>query len=695
MNFKTTLTLLVLLAVVGLAALFFRPKGQGNPWDGPAAQLNEGAKTPLLKTLGIDSQRITRVKFAPVGKPVLELLREGDAWRMLTPVNMRVKTAEVEGLLLAPLAAAQIAGQAEGGPAPGGGFIEIQTDGRTLRLDLGADRGAGLADLAAGGRAFRVESNLHQLLAHLPPLVAFIKPTLDTWPATRVERLTVTSAKGTVAVLRKGGQWTLDRAGAPRASGEALADYCAAMAAARILELPQENASPALFGLDRPLIDIELREAAQTTRLEVGGPADPAGQTNFVRLTRPGSAPLVAVVESQAVLPLAQGEAFFRDNRVVTTKRSDVRRIRTEGFDLTLDAKGRVQFTDPKAPFAADTQLGQAAFEAVFKLKPAKAGAALLGKTVRTVTLTDVFGREEKLELSEAGGDYAVAHPGEAEGFVVPKAQVEALLAAAEGLRDREIKWLPEGSEIAEITLNQAFCGAKFAFVKKDGKWTESGGKAFELAAVEELEKALRQPRIERFVKMEAGANPIQGIMLTAKSNAPGGEGVLNLGVIPDEAGSLTWSSGPREITHAFMPQKLTALLQSEFHPRQLISLAPHRIASIEIIHGENKATARIIRRADGVFEAAGATLNQAACAALFDAFGNLRAEQPFEVFGDRPDDTFVTLNAAGDRKDNGYTVVVRKHQAWFSSFAYGRFFVWDPASPQAKALQTVLDKMK
>lgn len=686
MNFKTTLTLLILLAAAGLAAWLLKPKPDADPWARPVARLTESKRKTLLETLGTDSHRLTGIRFAPAGKPALELAREGDGWRMLAPANLRVKTAQVEGFLLAPLNQTHVIEQKGAAQAGGSGFITLTFGGRTLRLDLGPDAGAGLAQLSAGGKTYQVENDLHQLLAHLPPLVAFINPALDTPPAVRATGLTLKSANGTLALLRrKNGDWVVNRPGFPRASGEAVTDYCAALAGAKISELPQETANPALFGLNRPVFEIRLDEAGAATRLEVGAQADfltpeerKQGEKDhtFIRLTRPEGPPLIAVVESAAIAPLIQGETFFRDTRVVRMKQAEARRVQADGFDLTQDADGRVRFTDAKTPFALDAALGKAAFDAPFRLKPAQLGPKIT-QPAHTFKVTDVFGREETLWLAPAGEDFAAAHPGEADSFILPKAQVAPLLAAAGDLRDREIKWLSEGGGITAMTLEQKFCGLKFEFVKKDGMWAEAKGQAFETAAVEALEKAVERPRMAGYLADNLRADLSMDMALSATAK----EETITIGVDSKGMGVLDMPNG--KVVRGEIASNLTRLLQSEFRPHQLLALAPAQITGIEL-----NTRVKVTRRPDGVFDAAGAKLTQAACAALFDTLGNLRSEQPAGACNEDAGDTRVILHTADDKQ---HLLRIHGNVAAFSN----RFFVWDPASPQAKAVQAVLDRMK
>lgn len=442
MSIRTTLTLLVILAIVGAAAFFLRPRADVNPWDKPTQNLEDKAHDPLLKTLGVDIHRITRITLMPAGKPALTLERTGDDWRLTAPIALPLKTGQVEGLILAPLRETRDLGYA--GPISHviTGGLELATADGAMRLDIGPTTGAGTGLLETGGKTYRTTSDLHDLFANLPPLAALVDPQLDIPPAARVAKLTVASGSSRVAVLRKPGGFVLDQPGSPRASAEAMVAYCSALCALKIVELPQEAQTSAFFGFDHPAAQITLEDADhQTTRVDLGGPTALDAKRHFVRLTKGDGAPLIAVVETAQIVGLPQGENFFRDTRIVLTKPADARRLRVEQdgkttLDLTLDENGKAVFTDKSAPFAADAKLGKTVFETLLGLKPMKVAAALEHPEYR-ITLTDAFGREEVFSFSVGKGIYVIQRAGDAESFVVGEAQGKPLLMTAEELRDK------------------------------------------------------------------------------------------------------------------------------------------------------------------------------------------------------------------------------------------------------------------
>ncbi len=684
MSIRTTLTLLVILAVVGLAAFFLRPKGEVNPWDKPTQTLAGDHSPPLLESLKVNIHRITRLTLAPAGKKALTFERIGDGWQLTSPIVLPLKTAQFEGLILAPLAETQKIGSSDHGDGCGPelGDIEITTDQGATPIRLGRNLGAGIGLIEAGGKVLRVSSQLHDLLTAPPPLTALISAQLDLPPMEAITGLEVQTPRGKARLQRGKNGWTFDAPGAGRASLEAVTAYCAVLGGLKIVEIPQETDDLKRLGFDRPIMQFALIQAdGKITRLEIGGPTGPTATHYFIRLTQDQGAPLIATVDTQQIGSLVKGGDFFRDLRVVLMKQEDVRRVRVEQggktvLDLSLDKDGKVAFTDKNAPFAVDGELGKASFEAVFGLRGKQAAA--IAAPSHQLILTDAFGREEKVSLMASGENYAVQREGDAGGFLVPKAQLAPLLMGAAELRDREIKWLPAGGEIAEITLNT------FHFVKTNDTWTTKDGSPFDEPSVVALEKALQHPKVKFYYPADICKEYIANHHLDAKAKTVSGEAHFHLDMNSTGLGNLTLADQSKPLV--MMPPEFVSILTGEFQPRQLLALAPNQIASIEI------NTTKITRRADGTYEASHPKLTQAACAQLFDTLGNLRAEQPISWPDAGTDSAVIVLNAADGKE---YTLCIRNDAAAISGPLAPRFFLWPPASPQAKAVQAILDQMK
>lgn len=703
MNSRTTVLLLLVLAALGGAAWFLRPTGDVDPWAKQVTDMQDTQHPTLLATLGLNASRITRVSFASAGKPELTIARMGDAWQLAQPFQLALKPAQVDALLLLPLTETRVLGAEASLTDRAQGRVEITTaDGRVVRLDLAQPQGAGVGSLRSGDKAWRVSTHLHDLLADLPPLASLVNPQLDLPPAGRLAKLTVTSGHSSLRVMRgkDGAQtgFTLDLPGAPRANAEAVALYCEELRKLRIVEIPQETASDAAFGFDKSPVTAVLEETGGgKTKLEVGGPTSPDLKRYFIRLTPPAGAPFVAAVETALVTALPQGADFFRDWRVSSMKAQDVRRLEIVRSckpevlaDLSRDAQGNVVFTDSKTPFAVDAELGQAALAALANLKPTGAGPALrpldpyLG-----LTLTDAFGRKEEFTLVDEGKTCALQRTGDAGSFTLPKAQVEVLLGGAEGLRDRALAGFGN-DEITTLHLEQGACGLTHDFEKKDGKWTTSDGSSFEATAVEALERALKAPRAEVFLGAEICKKFESTLRLTAASSTK----KLTLGTNDAGWGNFYGTDGKGHQLQ--FGKELRDLLASEFRPRQLLALAPAQIAWIEVQGTDTEAPVRISRQADGTYRTTGIgerTLTQASCAALFDTLGNLRSERPsptrkgaFAMEGRGKILAVTVAETAG--KNNSLTIFGT--EAKF----HDRTFVWDPASPQAKALKAILDQM-
>src|SRR5579862_6204495 len=88
MNFKTTIVLIILLAVAGIYLFFTRATGT----PGTATKTES-------KLLPVDSADVTKVAIRPAdGKPTV-LEKSGTEWRLVEPVSAPADTFQVDDLL--------------------------------------------------------------------------------------------------------------------------------------------------------------------------------------------------------------------------------------------------------------------------------------------------------------------------------------------------------------------------------------------------------------------------------------------------------------------------------------------------------------------------------------------------------------------------------------------------------------------
>src|SRR5688572_2240569 len=89
MNFKTTVVLIVLLAIVGIYVFVSRDSGT-------KTEITEGEQKKLIDVTLADIHKLT-ITPADGKKTVLE--KVGTGWRLLEPVNAAAETFEVDSLL--------------------------------------------------------------------------------------------------------------------------------------------------------------------------------------------------------------------------------------------------------------------------------------------------------------------------------------------------------------------------------------------------------------------------------------------------------------------------------------------------------------------------------------------------------------------------------------------------------------------
>src|SRR5687767_9894581 len=93
MNFKTTLVLVALLAVAGLALLLTREKTE--------EKKDETAIAHQQKLLQVKSEDVTKIVVTPASGAKTVLEKSNGKWRLLEPVAASAETFEVDSLVRA------------------------------------------------------------------------------------------------------------------------------------------------------------------------------------------------------------------------------------------------------------------------------------------------------------------------------------------------------------------------------------------------------------------------------------------------------------------------------------------------------------------------------------------------------------------------------------------------------------------
>src|SRR4051812_27787629 len=93
MNFKTTIVLVVLLVVAGIALLFTRDKGGGAD--------DEKTVQSQQKVVDVQASDVTKLAVTSNAAKKLTLEKSGSQWRLSEPVSAAAETFEVDSLVRA------------------------------------------------------------------------------------------------------------------------------------------------------------------------------------------------------------------------------------------------------------------------------------------------------------------------------------------------------------------------------------------------------------------------------------------------------------------------------------------------------------------------------------------------------------------------------------------------------------------
>ncbi len=270
MNFKTTLVLIVLLAVAAIALFVTSRNGESDPADATAS--GDGKKL-----IDVTSDQVTRVTVTPFIGDIFTLEKSGADWRLTAPVSAPAETFEVDSLLRAVTEArsqgaiedADPTSSATGLASPSY-RVELMADGKTHTLNVGARS-------AVGGNVYVAlgdEKDVHVTAASLAdqlekPLSDYRRTQLVEVPSNDVKQLTVTDAAGklTVRAEKHGEDWHIVEPVKMPAEKSAIDDLIIAAAGLRAVEFVSENSADASkYQLDKPRLTVALSTDAPATQ---------------------------------------------------------------------------------------------------------------------------------------------------------------------------------------------------------------------------------------------------------------------------------------------------------------------------------------------------------------------------------------------------------------------------------------------
>lgn len=521
MNFKTTLTLLVLVIAGGMVWWL-------------------AGKTPVADTSSDESKKpesryvleskpsandIKRLTLERPGKPKLTFERtlSADAaskpedWRMVEPFASATESYVVNGLVTM-LTGLQYTREvktgdkitlADAGLEPPQAIVTITDKGdKEYKVDIGKKqavgndtyvRVAGAAELKAVGRdlAFDVKKELNDFRA---------KAIMKDMRSDKAKKLRI-EFEGKTYELTRGSdaEWVFDAPAKAHADKKKVLDLLSTLNRVRVSDFVSDTpATLAEYGLEKPYLSLEVttedqklvatsapstqssqpiepkfETVTQNFKLLVGDYSDMGSTKRYLKLP---DAPWVASAEKATLEALAPKMTELRDAHVTRVKAANVNAIDIyagkEHGALKRPQGGTWQGADDLSSLDADTVKDVLqAFEDLTAVEfidapeaPEKYGL----KSPRATLVATSEGQVEPLTLAigddtPSGRNTYVQIVGQPSVLVVSAQQAQRLAISPLALRSREIFSLPP-DDLRSVELNRE--GKKFSLALTNGKWT-------------------------------------------------------------------------------------------------------------------------------------------------------------------------------------------------------------------------------
>lgn len=363
-RFPTTLVLLAAVLLLGGYIVLVERK----------ADQQDRRQERARRALRFEPERVTHLRLA-TAELQATLEREGDGWRLTSPVRARAHAGEVARLLdmLEGLVRSEVITgreQREQNLTPGDfGFarprarLSLRENGREMTLLIGRDTPLGgnlFVKVETEASIFVASSNL---LAALPARVDDLRErrVFQGFPG-EVTRVDIRRPDGLLQMARTDqGVWRMQKPFAGRAAYAAVQNLLDRLFEVRVVEFVADTiAAASLYGLDEPSAQVALAGARQPGEqvLRLGRPVE--GRTNEVYATLEGTESVFSVPAS-LLETLAGRAADLRDRRLLTMPAYDIGFIRTaEGereISLACGEDGRWSVLSPRRFTASDARM--------------------------------------------------------------------------------------------------------------------------------------------------------------------------------------------------------------------------------------------------------------------------------------------------------------------------------------------------
>ncbi len=673
MNYKTTLALVILLAIVG-GYFYFVEYGNTTGYQAHEQQ-REAQSTPAIgeAVFTDDAPTADTIDHIDIQRGDREFIvqKQSGQWFQTQPVRFALDSqipdtiarqfAElryVQRIDLDPPTdspsskndASDTPTLAQMGLDKPRATVTIGSGDKTWTLKLGklAINGQGYVQVQGDDAVYVINPALHGAVLD-QQINDWRSRSLGTFTAASSDSITLNQLDTDPIDLHKvDGRWRFDSKVIQRTSDEAIDDLFASVSRVWITDFIEDNPENlSIYGLDRPHLELIIQtppaatsDGTSTTdtitrRLKIGR-TDLEGKSRYATWATDDEPTLVVfTVDIDTAEALTRSMDDMRDPRVVVAKTQDVRELTVSQADtVTLhilrDPQSGYRFGEPQPGFDIDYSTTHALVKQLCELETTTYTNQLsdLGDPIAQVQLATATGTGEiHFSIYRTENSHTFVTQGEGVGYVVKTAErsfgrnpiglVERLLGQPLGLRNRTILDVTP-DEINRITLHRPD-GVTYEFIQPDTEsaWTLTGHEQYEDATFSSLLVALNPLRAEEWVP--SYGPPGAGVV----------ELVLDLTGHPQQTITIHQPTGlaaSKELDTAFtLPQRALDLLYAEYRHRTLLSMSVAEIASVKIASDSTDITLSL----DGQrFVSDHGEVDQSLAAGVFDTLAGLRVQR-------------------------------------------------------------------
>jgi len=632
MNFKTTLTLIVLLAIVGGYWLAFE-RGREAPEAEPISSTDEGT---LLLDPSLSAAQFERLTVERDGTKAL-IEREDGQWVQTAPVRFPLQTSAVDNVINTALSLRYMQQFTPGGErptleqaalGPARATLTLQGAEKSVTLKLGDQYGGGHAYLARNGgeSIYVVDNALHQKVLE-DSVRDWRETSLTGLKASAADRVTMKGDERSLELVKRDGQWYLGEGerGAEDAVSQVTDAIRTASVEAFVADSPEDLS---LYGLANPRLQVVVQADEETETTENAGhggseegakseQAENRSDGTNKTVLRIGQAAglgedsanyfaswsngnygeeVVFTVSKRLLDDLRMDVDALRDPQIATVKADEVKRLQVErsgkqNIDISRDPSAGYAFGQPAPGYSADYEAVRGLIEAVVSAEATgyEPGFQPASEPKATITLTHRgSGESEKVKLYEdsadggEGSDSQTTHLAVREhepvAYRLEREAIAGIFEPLLALRDKTIYEF-DSDAVSQIELRRAD-GVTYRFEKTgESQWELAEHDKFEADAFDKLRQALRPLRVERWVSdtVEPGDDAIK-LALRGESDEPT---VLRV----DPKSRRGTMSGVD--TDFVLSQELVNRLNSEYRERTVLNLHSEELARLHVLEHE------------------------------------------------------------------------------------------------------------